>query len=63
MSTTFEFACTKEGETDAAIKVTDHASGEQIWIPFSQVESMHFNDRGEGTMVVSEWIAKKKGLV
>lgn len=58
----FEFGCQKEGETDAAIKVLDLVSGEYIWFPLSQVESMHFDSKGQGYIVVSDWIARQKGL-
>lgn len=57
---TFEFSCKKLAETDSAIKVYDGEN--EHWIPLSQIEEMHFNRKGEGTMVVSDWIAEKKGL-
>jgi hypothetical protein len=57
----FEFACKKKAETDKAIKVYDEDIGD-LWIPLSQVEEMHFNPEGYGTIVVSDWIAKKSGL-
>jgi hypothetical protein len=41
----------------------DYATGEEIWIPLSQVHEMHFDEKGIGTIVISEWIAKKKGLI
>lgn len=59
----FEFACTFLGETDAAVKVYDHASEEEIWLPLSQVDSMHKGKDGVGTIVVTAWIAKQKGLM
>lgn len=61
---TFSFACTKRKETENAILVVDPASGEEIWFPFSQVVSMHFHAKtGEGSIEVTEWIAKKKGVM
>ena len=54
--------CKKVRETDNAILVTDTDSGEQIWFPFSQVDSMHFDRDGKGTIVVTDWIAAQKGL-
>lgn len=60
---TFELACVKKAETDNAVLIYDPASDEDIWIPLSQIEEMHFDKAGQGTMVMSEWIARKKGLV
>lgn len=62
MRVSFEFACRFVHETDNAVLVVDHATGEQLWLPLSQVESMHRDGRGEGSIVVSDWIAKQKGL-
>lgn len=49
-------------ETDNAVLVYDHESKEEIWFPLSQVEEMHHDKYGEGTIVVSDWIARQKGL-
>ncbi len=59
----YEFECRREHETDDAVLVTDSATGEQLWFPLSQVESMHFDAREQGTIVVTAWIAKQKGLI
>ena len=62
----FEIACTFKRETDSAILVYDHATEEDIWIPLSQVESIHGrreDGTGEGTLVMTDWIAQKKGLI
>jgi hypothetical protein len=56
-----ELHCIKERETDNAVLVTDD-DGESIWFPLSQVESMHFGKNGVGSIVVTDWIAKQKGL-
>ena len=39
--------------------------GEDYWIPTSQIhdDSEVYEEDHEGTLVVSEWIAKQKGLV
>lgn len=59
-----EFAVTFKAETDAAILIYDHASEEEVWIPLSQVEEIHRNRKtGEGTIVISDWIARKTGLI
>lgn len=51
--------------TDAALLCS--IDGAEHWIPKSQLsdDSEVFNDAGnaEGKLVVSEWIAKEKGLV
>lgn len=62
MSDTYEFACTHLRETDNAVQVEDDIHG-KLWIPLSSVESMHFNQRGEGSIVVTRWIAREKGLL
>lgn len=62
----FEMACHFTGaETDKAVQIVDPATGEQIWLPLSQVHEMHGRkdrERSTGTIVMSEWIAKQKGL-
>jgi hypothetical protein len=60
---TFELTCIKKLESNAAVLIYDPASDEEVWIPLSQVDEMHFNPRGEGTIVMTAWIAKKKGLI
>jgi hypothetical protein len=59
----FEFACLRKRETDAAVLIVDFATGEEVWIPLSQVHEMHFDKNQEGTIVISAWIARQKGLV
>lgn len=62
----YEIACTFLAETDNAVLIHDPASDEEIWIPLSQVEEMH-HPKGDfpkdGTIVMSEWIARQKGLL
>ena len=60
---TYEMACVFKLETEAAILITDPASGEDIWIPFSQVEEIHRAPDGTGTIVMTSWIARQKGLL
>ena len=62
---TFELACRFTGrETDNAIQIHDAASKEDIWIPISQVIESHFNKQtGYGTIIMTEWIARQKGLI
>jgi len=60
---TYTFDCRRERETDAAILVTHLESGEQLWFPLSTVHETHFhNSTHLGSLIVDEWIAKKKGL-
>lgn len=50
-------------ETDNAIlfQVSD-LDDEEVWFPTSQVESIHRDSTGRGTIVVTDWIAQKKGI-
>ncbi|KKM48722.1 hypothetical protein LCGC14_1557450 [marine sediment metagenome] len=60
-----------EAETDAGY--TDHGAlkcmmpeqPESVWIPKSQVDdrSEVYKSGDKGVMMISEWIAKKKGLI
>jgi hypothetical protein len=52
--------CIKMYETDEAVKI--EVDDESYWIPLSQVESMHFDGKGNGHIVISNWIAQQKGL-
>lgn len=59
----YQMACQFVRETDAAILIIDPASGEEIWLPLSQVDEIHRDPNGNsGTIVMSDWIAKQKGL-
>lgn len=49
-------------ETDAAYQIIDPASKEKMWIPFSQTLERHQDRTNHGTIVITEWIAKEKGL-
>ena len=60
-----ELAVTFLHETAAAICIYDHVSEEEVWIPLSQVDEIHgrrTDGGGEGTIVISDWIARQKGL-
>lgn len=50
-------------ETESALLV--NIEGEEIWIPKSQIDddSEVYKKDTEGTLVITEWIAKQKGLV
>lgn len=62
----FEMACIFTGvSTDAAVQIIDPSTAEQLWIPLSQVSEMHGRKGGqrtEGSIVMSDWIARTKGL-
>ena len=60
---TVEFPAKAIKETDKALLC---AIGElEIWIPQSQIydDSEVWKEDDEGTLVISEWIAKQKGLI
>ena len=51
--------------TDNAVLVIDPASDEEVWIPNSQIEEIH-GIKGNSThftIVMSSWIAQKKGFL
>lgn len=50
-------------ETESALLV--NIEGEEIWIPKSQIDddSEVYKKDTSGTLVITEWIAKQKGLV
>ncbi len=51
-------------ETDKAILFADHQSEEDVWLPLSQVDEIHreFDTHGSDRLVISDWIARQKGL-
>lgn len=49
-------------ETDNAVLVHVLDLDEEVWFPLSQVESMHFNQQDAGHLIVTDWIAKQKGI-
>lgn len=62
MSEGVEIQGRKVAETDNAICVRCEDVEDDVWFPWSQVTSTHFDGRGVGSIVVSEWIAREKGL-
>lgn len=48
-------------ETDEALLFYDYDREEEIWFPLSQIEEIHRNPKGEGSIVVTDWIARQKG--
>lgn len=34
-----------------------------IWLPLSQVEEIHRDKNGFGSVVMTDWIARTKGLI
>lgn len=57
-----ELACKFISETDSAVLVLLDDTAEEEWFPLSQVEEMHKNKAGVGSIVISEWLARKRGL-
>lgn len=54
---------TVEAETEKAILV--EIEGEKHWVPKSQIHDdseVYSKESGGGTLIVSEWWAKKQGL-
>jgi hypothetical protein len=49
-------------ETEAAIQIATD-SGELVWLPLSQVEAIHRQGMNQDWLVVTRWIADKKGLL
>lgn len=58
----YELACTVIKETDNAILIDTH-TGENLWIPLSQVKEIHRDGKGVGRIIITQWIAKKKNLI
>lgn len=55
--------CKAIAQTDRALRVV--IDGEKYWIPQKQIhdDSEVYKDGDEGELVISEWIAKEKGLL
>lgn len=51
--------------TTNAMRVVDTASGEELWLPQSQIEEIHGipGSPGHSRIVMQRWLAEKKGLV
>lgn len=60
---TYEMSCHFVTESEKAVLIIDPATGEELWIPLSQVEEMHRDKNGDGRIVMTRWIAKQKGLI
>mgnify|MGYP003617669771 CR=1 FL=1 len=59
----YEIACRIQHETDDVILIEDETMDEPIWIPLSQVEEIHRTKGGLATVVMTDWIAQRKGLL
>ncbi len=51
---------TPTGKAVRVSRAIDEVRNEEWWFPLSQVKEMHHM---EGRIVVTAWIAKKKGLI
>ena len=61
--TTTLYGVTILKETASAVLVD--IDGEEVWIPQSQIhaDSQIWEEGDEGDLVISDWIAKDKGLI
>lgn len=60
----YELSCEFVHETDNAILIKDPTNESEHWIPLSQVDEIHRDKKTNfGTIVMSDWIAKQKGLI
>lgn len=59
----YEIACYIKHETENAILIEDETLDEPIWIPLSQVDEIHRAKDGLATVVMTDWIARRKGLL
>lgn len=57
-----------EIDVDEVKAVTDKAvlcliSGEEVWLPWSQISESNIQEKGDsGWIVIPQWLADKKGL-
>jgi len=59
----YDWPCVIKHETDKALLGIDFETGEELWIPFSQIEKIDRSKTSEVAVVhMSQWIARKKGL-
>jgi hypothetical protein len=63
MSDSLTIPCTHKRETEKAMLITDHRTGEDVWLPLSQVDKVTRNPDGTGDVTISRWIAAEKGLL
>lgn len=54
--------CTVKTETEKALLVVDHDTGDQVWLPLSQVDKIVRDRDGKGSVTMTDWIAREKGL-
>ena len=62
MDDSFELACEFIRETDNAILIKDPLNNTEHWIPISQMISRTVDKNGFGTIEMTAWIARKKGI-
>lgn len=60
---TYSFEARIKHATSKAVLVEPTMGPEECWIPRSQIKSMVESGEGVFWFVVSEWIAKKNGLI
>ena len=60
---TYTLPCAFIRESEKAVLITDISTGENLWIPLSQIKEMHKDPTGVGRIVMTAWIAKQKDLI
>ena len=64
MSDTVTIRCKHGAETDKAVQITDLDDGVVYWLPLSHVvaRTRQADDRSLGTVTMTGWIARAKGI-
>lgn len=62
---TVTIKCKHLAETDKAVQVCDLDDGQVYWLPLSHVKAItrEAADRTLGTITMSDWLARTKGIV
>lgn len=60
---TLALECTVKKETEKALLVVNPETGEELWLPLSQVEKILRRADGTAEVTISDWIAGQKGLI
>lgn len=55
--------CEFKRETEKALLIVDQRTGEEVWLPLSQVDKITRKPDGTGEVRISQWIAAEKDLL
>ena len=58
-----DLSCEVKRETEKAILVMNYETGEELWLPISQVEKITRYPDGTAVVSMTKWIATQKGLI